>query len=90
MNHHQQSKQDPVKSDSENISSPNKSKLRVSHHPTTSSNFKKQLFENTDEATLVTFLKPTLTAIQNESQHQRSLQDSLLIVEDEAIEVSVL
>jgi hypothetical protein len=38
---HQQSKQDPAKSDSENISSPNKSKLRVSHHPTTSSNFKK-------------------------------------------------
>lgn len=64
-------------------SSPSKSRLRVSHHPKV--NLKKdskKFFEPQEESTLVTFLKPTLTAIQNES-----FQDPLLIVEDEAIEM---
>lgn len=69
-------------------SSPSKSKLRVSHHPKASSkkDFKKFTFDNNEESTLVTFLKPTLTAIQNESQNN-SFKDPLLIVEDEAIEM---
>lgn len=68
--------------------SPSKSRLRVSHHP--KANMKKDQkkfnFESNDESTLVTFLKPTLTAIQNESQNG-SFKDPLLIVEDEAIEM---
>ena len=81
---------------SDNTLTPNKTKLRVSHHPSNSSTstnpfkrdiIKKQMFEGaSDELTLVTFLKPTLTAIQNES-HNRSYKDPLLIVEDEAIEM---
>lgn len=69
-------------------SSPSKSKLRVSHHPKAAvkKEQKKFNFEPSDESTLVTFLKPTLTAIQNES-HNSSFQDPLLIVEDEAIEM---
>lgn len=69
-------------------SSPSKSRLRVSHHPKASlkSELKKISFEPSDESTLVTFLKPTLTAIQNESQNN-SFKDPLLIVEDEAIEM---
>lgn len=63
---------------------PGKNRLRVSHHP--KSSLKKMNFEPSDESTLVTFLKPTLTAIQNESQNN-SFKDPLLIVEDEAIEM---
>lgn len=74
----------PVKEES----SPSKTKLRVSHHP--KANVKKEPkkfnFEANEETTLVTFLKPTLTAIQNESQNN-SFKDPLLIVEDEAIEM---
>lgn len=68
--------------------SPSKSKLRVSHHPKTTSKkeMKKFTFDSAEESTLVTFLKPTLTAIQNESQNC-SFNDPLLIVEDEAIEM---
>lgn len=68
--------------------SPSKSRLRVSHHPkaNTKKDQKKFNFESNDESTLVTFLKPTLTAIQNESQNG-SFKDPLLIVEDEAIEM---
>ena len=67
--------------------SPGKNRLRVSHHPKDGKlkDFKKFTFEPAEESTLVTFLKPTLTAIQNESQH--SFKDPLLIVEDEAIEM---
>lgn len=71
---------------------PTKSKLKVSHHPKSSLNqqqTKKETFRryNSDEeSTLVTFLKPTLTAIQNESNN-RSFKDPLIIVEDEAIEM---
>lgn len=96
VNNHQNKQQtsEPIQSlssdsDSNNIT-PNKTKLRVSHHPSTStSSNKKQIYENTDESTLVTFLKPTMTALQSEAsqQHQRSFQDPLLIVEDEAIEM---
>lgn len=70
-------------------SSPSKSKLRVSHHPkatTAKKDPKKFHFESNEETTLVTFLKPTLAAIQNESQNN-SFKDPLLIVEDEAIEM---
>lgn len=68
--------------------SPSKSKLRVSHHPKASmkKELKKFSFESKEESTLVTFLKPTLTAIQNET-HNCSFKDPLLIVEDEAIEM---
>lgn len=68
-------------------SSPSKSRLRVSHHPKANlkKDSKKLSFEPQEESTLVTFLKPTLTAIQNESQN--SFKDPLLIVEDEAIEM---
>lgn len=68
--------------------SPSKSRLRVSHHPkaNTKKEQKKFNFEANEESTLVTFLKPTLTAIQNESQNC-SFKDPLLIVEDEAIEM---
>lgn len=68
-------------------SSPSKSRLRVSHHPKASlrKDSKKLSFEPQEESTLVTFLKPTITAIQNESQN--SFKDPLLIVEDEAIEM---
>lgn len=79
----------------DNLLTPSKTKLRVSHHPSNSNiastnpfkrDIKKQMFEGSDELTLVTFLKPTLNAIQNES-HNRSYKDPLLIVEDEAIEM---
>lgn len=68
--------------------SPSKSRLRVSHHPKANAKKeqKKFSFESNEESTLVTFLKPTLTAIQNESQNC-SFKDPLLIVEDEAIEM---
>lgn len=69
--------------------SPSKNRLRVSHHPKVNvkKEMKKFAFESTnEESTLVTFLKPTLTAIQNESQNC-SFKDPLLIVEDEAIEM---
>lgn len=68
--------------------SPSKNKLRVSHRPKVSvkKEPKKFNFESNEETTLVTFLKPTLTAIQNESQNN-SFKDPLLIVEDEAIEM---
>lgn len=68
--------------------SPSKSKLRVSHHPKVSvkKEQKKFNYDATEESTLVTFLKPTLTAIQNET-HNGSFKDPLLIVEDEAIEM---
>lgn len=79
----------PPKSTSEH-SSPSKSKLRVSHHPKSSQNQqqKKEIrkYHAEEESTLVTFLKPTLTAIQNES-HQHHHRDPLIIVEDEAIEM---
>ena len=70
------------------LASPSKSKLRVSHHPQKplKKDLKKFAFESNEESTLVTFLKPTLTAIQNESQNC-SFKDPLLIVEDEAIEM---
>ncbi|KAG5674408.1 hypothetical protein PVAND_004382 [Polypedilum vanderplanki] len=73
---------------SNETSSPSKSKLRVSHHPKSNTNQKKDIkkYHAEEESTLVTFLKPTLTAIQNES-HNRSFKDPLLIVEDEAIEM---
>lgn len=61
--------------------SPSKSKLRVSHHPKSSKKDIKK-YHAEEESTLVTFLKPTLTAIQNEAHNQ-----SLIIVEDEAIEM---
>lgn len=66
-------------------STSSKSRLRVSHHPkaTTKKDLKKYPSE---ESTLVTFLKPTLTAIQNEAQNC-SFKDPLIIVEDEAIEM---
>lgn len=69
--------------------SPSKSRLRVSHHPKGNGkkDQKKFNFEPNEESTLVTFLKPTLTAIQNESQMNCSFKDPLLIVEDEAIEM---
>lgn len=68
--------------------SPSKNRLRVSHHPKAAvkKDHKKFMFESNEESTLVTFLKPTLTAIQNESQNN-SFKDPLLIVEDEAIEM---
>lgn len=66
--------------------SPSKSKLRVSHHPKSS---KKEIkkYHAEEESTLVTFLKPTLTAIQNEAHNQSFNRDPLIIVEDEAIEM---
>lgn len=68
--------------------SPSKSKLRVSHHPKSSQNQQKKEIRKyhaeEEESTLVTFLKPTLTAIQNEAHNHR---DPLIIVEDEAIEM---
>ena len=68
--------------------SPSKNRLRVSHQPKANpkKDQKKFIFEPNEESTLVTFLKPTLTAIQNESQNC-SFKDPLLIVEDEAIEM---
>lgn len=79
---------EPAETPKDESSSPSKSKLRVSHHPikTSKKDQKKFSFESNEESTLVTFLKPTLTAIQNESQNC-SFQDPLLIVEDEAIEM---
>lgn len=65
--------------------SPSKSKLRVSHHPKSKKDIKKYHAE--EESTLVTFLKPTLTAIQNEAHNQSFNRDPLIIVEDEAIEM---
>jgi len=70
---------------------PSKSKLKVSHHPKSSTNQQQQKkesfrrYHSEEESTLVTFLKPTLTAIQNENN--RSFKDPLIIVEDEAIEM---
>ncbi|KAL7044239.1 hypothetical protein ACKWTF_001845 [Chironomus riparius] len=70
---------------------PSKSKLKVSHHPKSSTNHQQQKkesfrkYHSEEESTLVTFLKPTLTAIQNENN--RSFKDPLIIVEDEAIEM---
>lgn len=68
--------------------SPSKSKLRVSHHPKASQNQQKKEIRKyhaeEEESTLVTFLKPTITAIQNEGHNHR---DPLIIVEDEAIEM---
>lgn len=66
---------------------PATSKLRVSHHPTKTNKkeAKKTLFDSShDEASLVTFLKPSMNA-KNDSN--RSFNDPLLIVEDEAIEM---
>lgn len=66
--------------------SPSKSKLRVSHHPKSSKKDIKK-YHAEEESTLVTFLKPTLTAIQNEAHNQSFNRDPLIIVEDEAIEM---
>jgi hypothetical protein len=83
-------------SSSNEVTSPGKSKLRVSHQPKSAATNQQQQvqpqkkdikkYHAEEEATLVTFLKPTLTAIQNES-HNRSFKDPLIIVEDEAIEM---
>lgn len=62
-----------------------KNKLRVSHHPKAKKDNKKSAFDSShDEASLVTFLKP---AMNSKNDSNRSFNDPLLIVEDEAIEM---